>query len=301
MLTGESAEPAWETIAHQFEQKACFQSARAFSYKAAAVGVEAWQDEDGRIVTDAYIREVAFANLIDSLLPHAVRIPDNLGHVAIASGVIADGVAEGAAKPCTPFNLTRGEKERAKVASILVLSRELARSEGPDAVALFRKLLRDAVIEASNIALLASLDTTAASAGSTVVQSLQNGLDAADNSTIYTVAATPVVTRQLALASDGRMPIGGGEFSPGVFVYPALTPTSSAVQMVVIPASRIAIRDSGIRVHTAGHGDVSFAASGDSTTPTGTQLVNLWQTGSVGLIVERIVDIVGGSPAVEVS
>src|SRR5690606_26980312 len=141
-----------------------------------------------------------------------LKIPDHINPVLIASGIVADGAAEGAAKPCTPFDLTLGAKERAKVAAILVMSKALARAQGADAAALFRKLLRGAVIEASNIALLAALQKTSASAGATAVESLRNGLDAADSATAYVVGATPIATRQLALASDGRMAIGGGEF-----------------------------------------------------------------------------------------
>src|SRR5690606_4363500 len=135
-----------------------YETARAFVEKA-SLNSDAWGEPEGRTLSAAYLGEVAAANLVDALKPYALTIPRDT-RVFIASGVIAEGVAEGFAKPTTPLDLTPGEIERAKVASILVFSDEVARFVGEDGDALFRRLLRDAVIQASNSALLASLSTT---------------------------------------------------------------------------------------------------------------------------------------------
>src|SRR5690606_28767481 len=123
----------------------------------------------------------------------------------------------------------------------------------------------------SNSALLAALPTIPVAAGTTAVESLLAGLAAADSSAAYIVAARPALVRELALASDGRMPIGGGEYSPGLIVLPVAETTSTS-DMVVIPASGIALRDHGLRVDQARHATVDIADPGQPAAP-----VNLFQ------------------------
>lgn len=271
----------------------------------APVGAESlasWGTPASQDISNAYLTDIAPGNLVDAMKPHAYILPDNVHSLRVASGVVAEGVAEGAAKPLTPLDIMREVPERAKVAAILVMSKELARATGGDGDALFRKLLRDAVIRASNAALLAAIPTVPAMSGATPVDSLKVGLVAAADSDAYVVAAAPATVRTLALSSDGRMGTGGGEFIPGVTILPVELQGSGAPEMIVIPASAIAMKDSGLLVRTAGDATVEMqtAPVGDSTTPTSTTMVSLWQTGSVGILVERLVEVFSRVPAVEV-
>src|SRR5690606_24702453 len=71
--TGEN----WSAIAHQAQATAHALTARAFAEKAAAVGLDAWGEPEGRTLAAAYLSEVAGANLVDALKPYAMPIPRN--------------------------------------------------------------------------------------------------------------------------------------------------------------------------------------------------------------------------------
>ena len=283
---GASGEANWQAIAAQSEGRPDRQLI-ADHAKAAMIGSALWETAPGNAMTAAYLSEVAPANLVDAVAQYATPIPTNGARVFIASGVVAEGVAEGAKKPVTPLALDLTETERAKVAAILVLSEEAATMAGPIGDKLFRKLLREAVIRASNAAMLAALPRAQVAAGSSAVDSLRVGLAAAADSTAYVVAARGDVCRELALASDGRMGIDGGEFTPGVTVIRAEFEGTAPPDLIVIPAANIAIRDWGLDVRSVRHATVEMTNSEGEETPFG-----LWQHNCIGIICERLVDIV---------
>lgn len=273
--------------------------------KSAAVSTDAWQTPDGRAMSDAYLAEAAPANLADAVKTHAVPIPVFGRKVHAYAGIIAEGVPEGWAKPVSALEVSTPETERTKVAAILAVTREVLRDDTPGGADLFRRLLKDSVIRASNIAFLAALPapSNTVPAGANAVASLNAGLGAAVAAGHYVVAARPDICRELALASDGRMPVGGGEFSPGITVLPVEFPTSVQPDLIVIPADRIAMKDSGLIVRASHDASIELAQNpGSASSPaTGANMVSLFQTGCVGLLVERLVDIAAGAEIVEVS
>lgn len=273
--------------------------------KSAAVSTDAWQTPDGRAMSDAYLAEAAPANLADAVKAFAVPIPVFGRKVHAYSGLLAEDVPEGWAKGVTALDVSTPEVERVKVAAILAVTREVLRDDAPGGADLFRRLLKDAVIRASNIAFLAALPAPSYTvpAGANAVESLNNGLAAAVASGHYVIAARADVCRELALASDGRMPVGGGEFSPGITVLPVEFPGSVQPDMVIIPADRIAMKDSGLIVRASHDASIELSASpGSSSSPaTGANMVSLFQTGCVGLLVERLIDIAAGAEVVEVA
>ena len=273
--------------------------------KSAAVISDAWQTPDGRAMGDAYLAEAAPANLADAVKTHAVPIPKFGRRVHAYAGLVAENVPEGFAKGVTALDVSTPEVERVKVAAILAVTREVLRDDVPGASDLFRRLLKDAVIRASNVAFLAALPTPSASvpAGANAVESLNNGLAAAVTAGHYVIAARPDICRELALASDGRMPVGGGEFSPGITVLPVDFPTSPQPDLIVIPADRIAMKDSGLIVRASHDASIELSASpgSSSSSATGANMISLFQTGCVGLLVERLIDIAAGAEIVEVA
>jgi len=273
--------------------------------KSAAVSTDAWQTPDGRAMSDAYLSEAAPANLADAVKAFAVPIPAFGRKVHAYSGLLAEDVPEGWAKGVTALDVSTPETERTKAAAILAITREVLRDDVPGASDLFRRLLRDAVIRASNIAFLAALPAPSSSvpAGATAVESLNGGLAAAVAAGHYVVAARPDICRELALASDGRMPVGGGEYSPGITVLPVEFPGSVQPDMVIIPATQIAMRDSGLIVRASHDASIELAQnpSSNASPGAGANMVSLFQTGCVGLLVERLIDIAAGAEIVEVA
>jgi len=296
--------PAWQALAETYGRAAGFGRAESFAKGAvASVGMDLWGTPDGQALSTTYLRSLAQDNLVDQVARFAVPLPVGIQRfVTVATGAEAHSVNEGAAKPLTRVTLDTEKAEAMKVVATLVLSAEVAKSKGQDAENLFRLLLRDAVIRASNDAVLARISKISAPAGATAVESLNNGLAGAAPSSGYVVAATPAITRELAMASQGRMAVNGGEYIGGVVVLPALEASSGGPDLVVIPASTLALRDYGLELSSAGHASVemSDSPSGNSATPTGTQMVNLWQANLLGLKIERLIELRAPEPAIEV-
>jgi hypothetical protein len=292
---------AWGEIADRFAKAA--HHGRAESFAKAAKGIvdlnTTWATSDGTVLSQAYLSEVAVNNLVDRVARFAYPMPPQFNRSAvIASGFTADVVAEGAPKVVSDVEITVAEAPAVKSAGILVISEELVRATGTAGNNLFRRLLLDAVLRASNQALLAQLPKISVSAGATAVDSLNAGLAAAADASGYVVAALPSVTRELAMASDGRMGVNGGQFIEGVEIVPVEAGGSGSPDMVVIPASRVALQDEGLVLRPARHATVDM----DSNDPTtaASVVTPLWQRNLLGLLVERRIRVAGAEPAVEV-
>lgn len=299
--------PNWEVLARQYTEGQHYGRAASFAKAAvAAVGTDAWGVGDALALSEAYLHNIAPDNLIDAAKRFALTLPDIPGtpQVTVATGATAYEVGEGAAKPLTRFTLDTEAADAAKAVAMLVVNKEVAHAKGTDAENLIRRLLRDAVVSASNDAFLSRIPRISiAGGGANAVESLKLGLAAAAASRGYVIAATPAFTRELALESDGRMGINGGEYIEGVVVLPALAGDSAGVNLLVIPASSLAIRDRGLALSSAAHATVEMqdAPTGNSETGTGAQMVNLWQVNAVGLKVERLFEMRASESAVEVS
>lgn len=298
--------PNWEVLARQYTEGQHYGRAASFAKAAvAAVGTDAWGVGDALALSEAYLHNIAPDNLIDAAKRFALTLPDIPGtpQVTVASGATAFEVGEGAAKPLTRFTLDTEAADAAKAVAMLVVNKEVAWAKGPDAENLIRRLLRDAVVSASNEAFLSRIPRTSIAGGANAVESLKLGLAAAAASQGYLIAATPAFTRELALESDGRMGVNGGEYIEGVVVLPALAGDSAGVNLLVIPASSLAIRDRGLALSSAAHASVEMqdAPTSNSATGTGAQMVNLWQTNCLGLKVERLFEMRATESAVEVS
>ena len=295
--------PNWEALARKFAAVPHHGRAESFCKAAvAAVDDAVWNTGDGQLLSAAYLLELVPDNLIDEVARFAYPLPASNQPVVAAVGTIASEVSEGKAKPLTRITLEPTEEERAKLAAIVVLTKEVAHSPERDAESLIRRLLRDAVLKASNEALMSRLPKVSAAAGANALASLSNGLAAAARSSGYVVAATPAIVRELALGSDGRMGINGGELLPGVVIRPALEPSSGGPDLVVIPASTLALRDYGLDIRSSGHATLEMqdTPTMSSAPAVGAQMVSLFQTNSTGLLVERMFVLRADEPAVEV-
>lgn len=273
--------------------------ARAMAQKAAQSGStldESWGSEGGRELAAHYLASVRDHDALGLLSLYARTIPSTLRRVLIASGHVAGAVGEALPKAVRHLDLTGEPAPRIKVAGVIVMSRELADSADPEARALFEGELEAATVAGCNRAVVDAFDTTAIGAGADAAADLAAALAAAEPSRGYVVVADHAVVHELSLASDGRMPIHGGEYVPGVHVI-GYEATTDDPRMIVLPASRVALVDYGLSVQSARHASVEMAD--DPSQPA--ELVSLWQTGSVGLLVEREFSLVAAAPAVTVA
>ena len=246
----------------------------------------------------AFLGNIKHRNLLDALALHAINQPDGVRALVLASGTLAGPVAEGEAIPVTRSTLQGATLERHKIAALTVVSKPLLAAPGDNAQDLVQHQLETAVIEASNQAVLGALNSTTTTAAGDPVSDLEAGLAAVADSSVYIVAASPSVARQLAVASAGRMSVSGGEFVPGVHVLPV----DGVDNLLIIPADRVVVDAGDFELRTSESATVEMRddPTGDSTAPAAAETVSMFQTNSVAVIAAREFGIYAAADAVEV-
>lgn len=252
--------------------------------KSAAITTDGiFADGDGRRLAMDFLETLAEVDAIEALRSVATTVPRDTHRVLVASGTVAFPIQEALPKVVTSLDFVTEALPPTKVAAMIVVSDEVSRITGAAGNAMYERELRAATIRAGNAHVLDSLPAPTLVAGDgTPAGDLAAAIDAADDDTAYVVLADRRFVRGLALASDGRLPISGGTYSPGVVVI-AHDGDSGTPRVVAIPATRCRLIDFGVDVRHTRHADVSFAAS--PTAPS--EIVNLWQTGCQGVLFER--------------
>jgi HK97 family phage prohead protease len=228
-------------------------------------------------------------------------------------------VGEAKAKPLTSFNFTRTTLSPLKVANICVLSMENIRYSSPASDAIVRDQLAKA--------LMARLDTDfinpskTASAGISPA-SVTNGAAAIVSSGDDADAIRLDIRSLLAKFNAANNPVTSGVFvmtsacaqalammvNPlGQQEFPTMSPTGGtvygmpAIASDYVPSAIVALinaedvflaDEGGIAVDTSQEAslEMSDAPAHDSSTPTGASLVSMFQTNSVAVRAERIVN-----------
>ncbi|MGL6160444.1 hypothetical protein [Microbulbifer sp.] len=258
---------------------------------------DAWGSEGGRELAQAYLGEIAHRDGLSILAMFARTIPLTLNRALVATGAVAGPVGEDLPKAVRDLTLNDLGVDPLKVVSLVVLSEELIDSNDGAAQTLFERELENAVIGGGNNEIpraFINFGTTAAPAGADMRGTLQNMLEAAEPSAGYILFA-PAGTVQ-GLAADAfatNMTPRGGEFAPGIFVLP-WEPDSSDSDLALVPASKCAFKDYGLAIESARHATVDMSDTPQSPS----EQVSLWQTNSVGVVVERRFAIVPSAPAV---
>lgn len=257
------------------------------------------------------------------------RTPFNVRIGSATSGGSASWVGQGKAKPVTSFGFGAELVPFTKVAAIAVITQELARFSDPNAEALVRDMLADAVIERIDVDLL---DPDKAAVANVSPAGLLNGvtpvatdaIDPGDPVSVRCAIAllwaqwdstflgarpayytTPAVARMLAFSRD---PLGTRAF-------PEMTPQGGSLDGVPVRVSQYLAHNGGsggailalideAEIFLADDGSVTVDASEQasiemSDTPAGSSnptvaassvnLVSMWQTNSIALRAERFI------------
>jgi len=257
------------------------------------------------------------------------RTPFNVRIGSATAGGSASWVGQGKAKPVTSFGFGAEAVPFTKVAAIAVITQELARFSDPNAEALVRDMLADAVIERIDIDLL---DPDKAAVANVSPAGLLNGvtpvaagaIDASDPVSVRCAIAllwaqwdttylgarpayytSPAVARMLAFMRD---PLGTRAF-------PEMTPQGGSLDGVPVRVSQYMANNGGsggailalvdeAEIFLADDGSVTVDASEQasiemSDAPAGSSiatvaassvnLVSMWQTNSIALRAERFI------------
>jgi HK97 family phage major capsid protein/HK97 family phage prohead protease len=256
-------------------------------------------------------------------IPSLNKVPFNVRFGSQTSGGAADWVGEGRAKPLTKFDYDVDILRWAKLATIAIITQELARFSSPNAEERVRNALMGAVVERMDRdfidpakALVANVSPASITNGITPLTS--SGNDANDiradvaallgsfiGANNQPTSAVWIMPNTIALAlSLMRNPLGGREFPDitmrgGVFEgipviasqYAAIgSPVSNLV--ILVNANDIFLADDGqvaVDVSTQASVEMDDAPT-NSGSPTETTLVSLWQNNLIGLRAERFIN-----------
>lgn len=247
---------------------------------------ELWRSRPGRELAGSYLRSIAPGSLFDAVARYAQVIPESLsGRFLIASDAVGDEVAEGQPKPVMKPTLTDERAEPAKCTALCVLTDELVAGTDGAAMRLFAAELRSAVLRAFNSAIIGRLNIGPYLPGTgDAKRDLMDGLAAAGPSAGYAVAVRRDVMNRLAIEAEGRLPLTGGDYVPGVAIIPLdVDPETGLPAMIVVPSSRVAMADLGLSMRASSVATLSMRTDPDSPG----EMVSLFQVGGRALLVER--------------
>lgn len=226
-------------------------------------------------------------------------------------------VGEGKAKPLTSFDFARTTLEPLKAANIAVLTEEVIRDSSANSEQLVRDALRDALAERIDTdfidpanagtagvkpaSITNGIQSIAASGAGdaddirldvrSILQQYINANNRATSAVMImqsgTALAVGTMTNALGQAEFGDIGMDGGRLQRLPVITSEYMPDGF---VAVVNASDIYFADDGdITVDMSREASLEMdnAPSHDSTTPTESSLVSLWQTNSVGFRAER--------------
>jgi hypothetical protein len=260
-----------------------------------------------RPLMEAFVEMSRPASLIGKLLPLSKQVPFNVSVPAATSGATVRWVGQAGAKPVGNMQLASATLPIAKVAGIIVVTRELMTLTAPASVtALRRELSRgisqyldqqltDPTVAAVTNVSPASITNAApsiASAGTssanvlTDIKKLVETFTATNpDSESMAMLMSPRIAVAAAIATNSTtLGINGGM----LFGIPVLTGYVGN-RVIVLDPSALLIADEGdMDVTVARHASIEMETSATSPPVAGTVMVSLFQLGLVGLIVDRV-------------
>lgn len=252
-------------------------------------------------------------------IPSLRRVPFNISIPMQTSGGAAYWVGEGKPKPLTKFDFDRTNLRWAKVANIAVLTDEIVRFSSPSAETLVRDALAAAIIERIDRDFVdpnksASANVSPASITNGLTPLVSSGDDAAavraDIQSIFgefiranltPVSGVWIMNANVALALSLMVNALGQPEFPGITMLggtfqglPVIVSQYVPTAVVILAnASDIYLSDDGQVVIDASREaslQMDDSPTNDSVTPTGTQVVSMFQTNSIAIRAERFIN-----------
>lgn len=251
------------------------------------------------------------------------RVPFNVRVPRQTSGGSASWVGETAPKPVTSTSLDTVSLKYKKLATIAVISEELARFSSPSAETIIRDTLAGAIIQQMD-----SDFVNPANAGTTDVKpaSITNGVTAVASSGTdeaavradiqgvfapfiaanltpatgaWIMSATTALSLSLMMNPLGQRAFPGVEMTGGTFNgMPVIVSEAVGNIVILANASDILIADDGqVTIDTSREASLQMDSAPANPADATTVYVSLWQRNLLGIRAERYVDWVKASPA----
>lgn len=228
------------------------------------------------------------------------RVPMRTRIGVVSSGPVGHTPAEGKPLPVSKMTLSKSALQPIRAAAAVVVSQEVAADQSAASHTLVDQELRNAVSDAVDVEffnrIVDSGTTVISSAGPDSfvadVRGLLAGVATGAGSRLYLIGASDVA-KSASLLDDprGEMTPLGGRLIGIPFIVSDAVPAGT---LYLLDASRIAADALGIEVAVSTHAALEMldaALVQDATTGTGTSLVSLWQTNSVGLLASTYIGV----------
>lgn len=249
-------------------------------------------------------------------IPALRTVPFRTPLIGQTSGGSGYWVGEGQPKPLTSFDFARTTLEESKVANIAVVTMEVLRRSTPAAEGIIRDQLAAALRERMDIdfvnpakAAVAGVSPASITNGAAAVASSGNDADAirydvrrlyasfiaannAPTTGVFIMSTTNALAASMLVNALGQPEFAGLTMRGGTFFgLPVITSEYAGNTVTLANADDIYLGDEGgITIDMSREASLQMdnAPTGpNSVTPTGTTLVSLWQTNSVGFLAER--------------
>lgn len=267
-----------------------------------------------------YLRERTVVGQISNQLR---RLPFDTNVLIQSTAGSAAWVAEGDAKPLTQWQYTKTKLAPLKVAAIAAATKEMLSRASVSADA----LIRDELARAVGATIDGTFVSASAAVSGESPAGIRNGVNATTVTGDGSVEGIRCDAAEMLKVLVGNNLSVGGAFwvmpetvaidlatavnAMGAPAFPGMTPTggtfmglpafasqyvpvsSNGSVVMLIKGDEIFLGDEGgIQVSMSDQASLLMADNPtmDSTTPTAAQLVSLWQTNSVGFLVERIIN-----------
>jgi Phage capsid family len=242
---------------------------------------------------------LAHIGFFDRILGDALRLPLMPGRIVIGSDIDASSVSEGAGKPIRAMALSASDLTPLKVATMVVLSKELFTGLTTAGVRFLERMLRRAVARGTDSAALTALGGTSFEANSTNTwdsilgdfQEVAHMVEIGADSRLYWVTTSRVMKAiSRAATANGITTIGlqGGEIMGAPIL---LSDGAQADTLTLIDAAQIAVAvaDPQIELRTSSQADVQMSdtPTQDAENPTASTLVSAFQANLQVLRCER--------------
>lgn len=266
-------------------------------------------------LTDEFLELLRPATFLGRI-PGFFKVPFNVSVPSQTGGGTYSWVGEGAPKPVTKAQFGSISLLITKVAGIIVITEELARSSSPDAITVLRREMINGIAQyldqqfidpavaavagvspgsvTNGVTPITSAGTTPANAR-TDLQALINAMTAAG---ISTAGAALVMSETNAAALGSALnPLGQPLFSGlnstggtamGITVYPSQTAGTTVA--LIQPECILYADDGGVTVDISREATVQMDSAPMNPPDATVVLRSLWQTNSVGLRAERFIN-----------
>ena len=257
---------------------------------------------DYSTISAGFVSSLQNFSAFDGMLSSCVPVPLGLGTVgAISVGATAYSASEASAKAVSKLTITGQQQNPLKCHAIVVITDELARAPGANALALIGRELRYAVsvtTDAQFILVLISGLRAATSSGSTAesvradISNLLAAVTINQQSKLF-ILTTPLICKRWSMLSDQH----------DLSAFPNLTPVSGSINgitvltsdsvstgnVILADASGIAAASGDIALNEFREGTVQLESVPDSPTSASTNYISLWQLNLTAIMVERFI------------